>query len=616
MKITELKCTACNGTLKIDENNPHTAVCEYCNTRYVIEEDGNQNVHLSVEQQVVRQPGKTGRNCILAGMVSIFFWIIIIGLKGVMFHKTGNEAAIMDVENMTAEESSMEEEAIRPLTGALAVIAERALSMPAADLSDEELSRIKWLEMKYSMDAIQLGYSLENPYEDTGAELEWLSFPRDDTDIDFMQLPRFTGLKKLNVAGYLPAEALKGLNLEGLGCYAGAPSEIAGLSDEGTTLKELIIGAGLENLSGLNRFQNVEKLTVEGSHLSDIKDLVNMKSLKSLNLKNCDEVNDFSVLSVMPWLEELSIESEGIRDIGFLSGLPNLRVFSLSDAKALQVNDLKGMTGLTSLTIDDCDEIKDLSGIEGLSGLNELDLDVPYNCVQPDLAGLSGLTKLSVSGVNDVEFLRNMKSLESLELDGCSINSKEVFSGLTGLKRLSCFHISGDLSDFSFINQIPSLEYLDLSGISTYEDISGLFGIPTLQELYLNGAECEINFDIIKPNEALKILEIDGIKLYTNVKVSGSGGIYYVDYDKVTFAEHTDFLLNFPGLKELSLADNTLTELTFASSLPLLESLDISGNYVTDLRPLENLTELRTVFCAENPIENYRVLRDNVTIIQ
>ncbi|WP_077610902.1 leucine-rich repeat domain-containing protein [Clostridium sp. Marseille-P2415] len=627
MKITELKCTSCNGTLKISEENPHIAVCEYCNTRYVIEKDGNQNVHLSMENQKnqnasrgsVILEGETGGN---GKRIAIFaacalFFIITFGLRGALYqyqnNKAEKEAAAMAGRNSLTVESSTEESGV-PLTGALASMAETAFGRPATELSEEELSRFKWLELKYESDELQLGYSFENPYEDAHAELVWLSFPRDGSGNEYEQLSRFTGLKKLNVAGYLPVESLKGLSLEGLSCFANSPSDIAELSVDAAGLKEINFVAGLEDLSGLNGFQNLESLTLEGSNLSDIKDLVNMKSLKSLNLMNCDDVTDFTVLSVMPWLEELSVESEAVRDIGFLSNLPNLKAFSLTDAQVLEVNDLAA-TGLTSLTIDDCDEIKDLSGIAGLSGLTGLSLDIPYNCPQPDLSGLTGLTSLSISGAKDMGFLQNMKSLESLLLEGCKINNNDVFSGLTGLKRLSCFRLSGDFPGLSFINSIPSLEYLNVNGMSTYEDISGLFGIPALQELYLNGVECEINFAKIKPNESLKILEMDGMKLYTNVQISGSGGIYYVDYDKVSLDENTGFLTNFPGLKKLSLADNTLTGIAFASSLPLLESLNISENYVTDLKPLANLTELKTVTCTNNPIENYRVLNDKVTAI-
>ena len=37
MKITELKCAACGGSLKIDEKNPNIAECEYCHTRFTLE---------------------------------------------------------------------------------------------------------------------------------------------------------------------------------------------------------------------------------------------------------------------------------------------------------------------------------------------------------------------------------------------------------------------------------------------------------------------------------------------------------------------------------------------------------------------------------------------------
>ena len=33
MKLVELKCPACNGTVKLDPEHPGEAVCEYCKTR-------------------------------------------------------------------------------------------------------------------------------------------------------------------------------------------------------------------------------------------------------------------------------------------------------------------------------------------------------------------------------------------------------------------------------------------------------------------------------------------------------------------------------------------------------------------------------------------------------
>ena len=43
MKLVELRCPACNGTVKLDPEHPGEAVCEYCQTRYMVEkEEGDE----------------------------------------------------------------------------------------------------------------------------------------------------------------------------------------------------------------------------------------------------------------------------------------------------------------------------------------------------------------------------------------------------------------------------------------------------------------------------------------------------------------------------------------------------------------------------------------------
>ena len=59
-----------------------------------------------------------------------------------------------------------------------------------------------------------------------------------------------------------------------------------------------------------------------------------------------------------------------------------------------------------------------------------------------------------------------------------------------------------------------------------------------------------------------------------------------------------------------------LTDISFVSSLPNLEYLDIKDNYVTDITPLEGLGRLSTLHCAGNPVGNLRVLSSDVTILQ
>lgn len=645
MKLTELKCTACNGTLKLDEKNPHIAVCEYCRSRYVLEDEGEGNVRLSsqpIRMNYVpqtpggsKQPSSSGKpsgrdkeGWIRAGAVTGLALVVLAlvfgpglkkqwdGSKGpgpvsvTDRRKNGSGGAVTESK---ALEEPKEEKA--ELTGLFGDMASIAIGKPAGSLTDEDLAGIRWVEYKYSSDHILAGYSFEDPMEDQDADLTWLEFDRDKTKIDMKALSRFTGLKALSVAGYVSAGDIKGLKLERISCYGKSMQEMAAAFEDPGQLKDLRVSAGLKDLEGVGVFTGLERLTVRGSDLTDIKALAGMKGLKSLTMEYCNELKDFSVLSVMTWLEEVSVQSENMKDIGFVKSMPALTSLSLSRAEVLNLDSLKGNTTLKSLAVEDCSKVTDLSAVSGLTGLTKLRLDVPYNCPQPDLRGLSGLKELAVSGMDTVGYLAGMGELEELVLEWVDIDATSAFAGLTNLKRLKCSRIP-DTTKWGFVSKIPALEILDLNGVATYEDISGLFGMPALRELYLNGVECELDFGKLSPNGNLEVVEMDGVKLYKNVQISGGGGIVYVDYDKVSLDEHTDFLGNYPGLKSLSLSDNMLTGLEFAAALPELERLTVRDNYITDIKPLEGLGRLRFLDCTGNPVENYRVLSQDVTILQ
>lgn len=640
MKLTELRCSACNGTLKLDETNPHIAVCEYCKSRFVVEDEGEGNVRLAAQPVKVnyvpiqpapqKKPSGWGPYGWKRGVALVVGFFLVVGVmygpsvkrRWDMDHGAGKQTAVTDqkggspgtAQGADPDASGAEEEKAE-LTGLFADMASMATGKKADTLTDEELARFRWIEYKYSSDSVMAGYSFENPRENPDASLTWLEFDRSKTDIDMEALSRFTGLKVLSAAGYVYSGNIKGMNLESLSCYGKTLGEVAAAFEDPGQLKELRVRSGLENLEGLGVFTGLERLSVGGSDLTDIKAMANMKGIKSLTLEYCDEIKDFSVLSVMDWLEELTIESEGIKDIGFVEHMPSLSSFSLSRSQILNVDSLEGNTTLESLSLTDCDELRDLSAVSGLTGLRELTLEVPYNCPQPDLAGLTGLRSLTVDGMDTVGYLAGMGGLKNLSLEWVKIDSRAPFANLTNLKTLKCSRIPDDTS-WSFVTGIPALEVLDLNGVATYEDISGLFGMPALRELYLNGVECELDFSGLAPGENLEILEMDGVKLYKNVQISGGGGIVYVDYDTVSLDENTGFLANYPGLKELSLSENMLTGVGFAASLPNLERLNISGNYVTDLKPLEGLGKLKMLNAAGNPVENYRVLSEDVMIIQ
>ena len=630
MKITELRCPACNGTMKIDQNNPNIAVCEYCHSKYVLEREGddatinraasNQDHMTPPVTYTTEQGGSRGKS--IAAAVAMFLFLFC-GVTVSMLSRSIPDEKTPSLPSVTGSvQTALDNAAGKQepeFSGIIADGTEVVFGKPADQISDSELASIRWIRVRFANGGsdICVDYSMENPAENPEAEVESAYFDRSGADMDFKALKRFSGLQKLEVMNYLPDGSLEGWNLESLSCYAKSPRSLYEVLGSCESLKELEISAGIESLDGLELFPAVETLTVDGYHLTDISELAAAKNLKNLILENCDEVKDFSVLSVMSWLEGISVESENLKALTFLSNMPELKSLGIYDGGMINLSGLSERSEtLTSLTIDSCGELKDCGEISALSHLTKLTLEVPYNCSQPDLSGLTGMEELTISGFDSVSFLASMPSLKKLSLNSVAVDDGSVFKKLTSLTDLKCSSFSGNLDNLEFIAGLPALKRLDLTGASTYYDISSLFNISTLESFILNGMECEINFDKLQSNPSLKELRMDGIKLYKNVKVDGGGGILYVDWDDVILDEHTSFLSNYPNLESLSVADNELTQAEFAAGLGNLKTLDISENYVTDIRPLTGAVSLRSLNITGNPVDNTRVLGEKVHIIQ
>ena len=259
-----------------------------------------------------------------------------------------------------------------------------------------------------------------------------------------------------------------------------------------------------------------------------------------------------------------------------------------------------------------------MSAVEGLRNLQELVLEIPYGCSEPELDQLTGLRKLTIDNMEDCSFLENMSDLTELHMSACTLPKDIDLSKLSSLKVLSCnidtVH-TAYLMDVEAIKAFEKIECLDIHGSQTYEDISGIFQMPNLKELNISGMHCEINFDAVVENPVLEVLHMEDMYLYKNVWEENVSIMTSVYYDEVALDEHMDFVNKFPGLRELYVGGNTLTDLAFAEDMQALEILDITDNYITELRPLAELPSLRKVICPGNPLKNEKVLKDSVLIV-
>lgn len=511
-------------------------------------------------------------------------------------------------------------------SGILAQFVSRVYDCPAEDVSDSQLAKMQQLVIRRDHEYLQIGYSFDAPtgdlikgFEDAsenGSEsnLEWIIFSA-DTEINLNGLQRFTHLKKLDADTVLRAEYIEGMPLESISAYFDDPKEAAAMLADPGTVRELGFNASVDNLEGIGIFKNLETLYIDYFNLDQIDELVHTAHLKNLTIKSGENLTDFTILGNLTSLEKLYLEAEELKTIKFISSLQNLDTLKIEWTKLNALYGLEECRQLRYLAIIDCFELKEVSAVSELNNLQELSLGIPYGCPEPELGGLTKLNKLTLEGFEDCSFIENMTNLTELNLIYSELPRGIDPSRMTSLKRLSLTHNGYHEIQISDIEAFQTLEILELKGIACYDDISGVFQMPHLRELNIRNAECEINFDRITENSTLEVLHMDEMYLIQNVWFEHIGGMKTGGWDDVVLEEHIDFLKKFPKLKELSLRENELTELSFADEMFSLEILDVSENYITQLDPLAKLPSLQKVICAGNPIADENVLADSVVVI-
>lgn len=632
MKITELKCPACGAVFKVKDEKANIAECEYCGGKFTLEwehpntPEQTANVRPLTETTQInytpirfededQTPVPLWKRLCTGAALLCFLGACLTFLILRRDTDSDNKPAPITRNPLAGITGSASSDKNAKKTAPYGLLAD-ALGMifgkSAEAVSADEIAKIQWLVIGSDLNFRKVGYSFDNPIENPDAALTWLTFPRDaykDNALDC--LPSFTGLKMVYPGQTLQKSQLAGLSLQGFRGSYKSLEQVAGLVDP-ASLRMLEIDCSVD-LNGLALFPNLETLIINGKEIENQKLLAN-SSIKSLSLNLSSGTMDFSVLGMMPSLEELTISCKAMKDINFVTKLSSLKKLSLERCAILTLAPLEHNAVLTGLSVTNCSDMKDLSAISTMTGLTTLTLGLPYQCPEPDLSGLTNMTALSLSGFDDTSFLKYMTKLESLELQNCTPGGADDFASLTHLKYLRLGTSGFQTQDYSFLTGLTALERLDLHGMSIYTDISGVFNLKTLKELNLNNASCEINFDKITENTTLEVLSIDKIKLFENIYIRQSGGMTDIYYDDVSLTEHLEFLGKLKGLQTLSICKNELTSVSFAGSLPALQSIDFSDNYVTDLSPLSSLKNLRQVTCTENPVANYDVLGDTVTI--
>jgi Leucine-rich repeat (LRR) protein/DNA-directed RNA polymerase subunit RPC12/RpoP len=638
LKITDLKCPSCGGKLEPMKNNPKIVVCEYCSSQFMLEEDQTINYHIHQYPGTAPQAGAGIRRddswktavAVLAICAAVF---LAVGIFAGQMEKNGGsnakrtqfQAAGYETAGKMESQDAMDQDpsAMSPLCVAMV---EAMFGISADQIKKEDLQQVTYLKLTQGQGTCALEYSFEDPYGEEPFAPVAASLPSQQWDSGDLAL--FSGLIKLDLSQMGAYSSIKEMEkLRGLACTGLDLSQIKELLASPGQLTELS-AKGLESLEGMGEFENLEILRLEDMENPDLKQLTPLKKLRILTIKEQEPtafgsqepktLTDYSPLSVLTALEQLEVASPLMRDFRFLDSLENLTSLSLEDTEAISLEPVGELEGLTSLSLVDNGSIKDYGPIGRLRGLTDLTLDKSTSQDDPDLSALTALTDLDISGFLSVSFLKNMGNLRHLSIHGCNVDEIGALSGLTGLESLACYSVwtyGVPLRDLAFVDRMPNLKVLDLSGISQggvwggYQrntevlgDISNVFNHQGLEELYLNNCMFEIDFDRLVENPSLRILEMREVDLKENFYVKTQGGMTDLWYDDVALDNYTRFLAKYPGLGQLYLDGNQLTNIQFASDLKNLTHLGIRNNYVTDLSPLDQAENLKVLDIRENPI--------------
>ena len=159
-------------------------------------------------------------------------------------------------------------------------------------------------------------------------------------------------------------------------------------------ITEFTVPEGVQNFSDLSLLPYLNTLTIEGQDLVSLEPLSTMVKLQSLNLTGCRfPAEDLAILAKMSELKELNLENCGLSTIESLSGASHLEKLNLKG------NTIRNLEAISTMT-----ELKDLNlqhnavvGLENLSVLTKLEvLDISYNSVT-SLSPLTSCIRLAAS---------------------------------------------------------------------------------------------------------------------------------------------------------------------------------------------------------------------------
>jgi Leucine-rich repeat (LRR) protein len=246
--------------------------------------------------------------------------------------------------------------------------------------------------------------------------------------------------------------------------------------------------------------------------------------------------------------------------------------------------------------------VKDLQGLEELVALETLDVT---NICTTDLSILRQCPRLvTLTARGDITALESIIHAAAPSLVDCRLHIDRPVRGLDS-RSLSCLRRStvltfreSDNASLQGLEEIPALRYLDLYGTSV-DDVRSLAGCRALRELKLTSSLVSdfgiIGLEQIPTLEVLNLAHCSQITTVTSLRHCTALRELILDRTSVTDAGIAG-LECIGTLTKLSLANTKITSVSSLRHSPSLHELNISNTRVT-AAGTEGLDEIGTLQC-------------------
>jgi len=479
---------------------------------------------------------------------------------------------------------------------------------------------------------------------------------------DLYPLQDLTGLNTLSVTNNQITDLTPLQKLDKLRYIDVGGNQISDLSPlAGLDLVEFYLYDNqVADISALSQASNLEVLDLVNNQITDLLPLAGKTSLKILHLGG-NPIQDFSpVAELVDGIGDKDFELDA-RTVMIRNGQNPDEVIIFDDPVLLEwVRKAMGVTGdITvsmaanvkelNLEMDGSDwsypRITSLNGLEYFTGAEWINLGWALQSgeQQVDLSPLSGLVKLQTlqlhcDGLGDISALAGLTNMRNLWIWGNNISDLSALSAMTQMEELWLF---GDrVSDISVMANMPNLwcvlmadnNVFDLSPLAGHTKLQGLeiannpvMDYQVIADIYpqLTQKDFDIN-DVptfAMPENADQVITFPDPELERRVRETMNrpqGDITVLEAATITRLElgtpwredltgdmmiqNLEGLQYFVNLKQLSLYQNWVADLTPIAGLTGLEAISIDNNGLEDIAPLAGLTNLTWLSMRNNNV--------------